>query len=86
VIANGAECEPLLHKDAAVMEHWAGDVVRGMVLTMEAVGAKDGFVGIKAKNKQPWRPSRPHARAPGEGFPVRRLLSRRATNTISSIP
>lgn len=51
VIANGAECEPLLHKDAAVMERWAEDIVRGMVLTMEAVGAKDGFVGIKAKNK-----------------------------------
>jgi len=23
IIANGAECEPLLHKDAAVMEHYA---------------------------------------------------------------
>jgi Na+-translocating ferredoxin:NAD+ oxidoreductase RnfC subunit len=51
VIANGAECEPLLHKDAAVMEHSAAELVRGMVLTMEAVGAKTGFVGIKAKNK-----------------------------------
>ena len=27
VIANGAECEPLLHKDAAVMEHHAAEVV-----------------------------------------------------------
>jgi Na+-translocating ferredoxin:NAD+ oxidoreductase RnfC subunit len=51
VIANGAECEPLLHKDAVVMEHSATEVVRGMVLAMEAVGAKDGIVGIKAKNK-----------------------------------
>lgn len=51
VIANGAECEPLLHKDAAVMERWAADVVKGMVLSMDAVGAKDGFVGIKAKNR-----------------------------------
>jgi len=51
VIANGAECEPLLHKDAAVMERWAGDLVKGMLLSMEAVGAKEGFVGIKAKNK-----------------------------------
>lgn len=50
VIANGAECEPLLHKDAAVMEHRAAAVVRGVQLTMEAVGAKDGVVGIKAKN------------------------------------
>ena len=52
VIANGAECEPLLHKDAAVMEHQAQAVVRGIELTMEAVGAKDGVVGIKAKNRQ----------------------------------
>jgi Na+-translocating ferredoxin:NAD+ oxidoreductase RnfC subunit len=51
VIANGAECEPLLHKDAAVMEHWAADVVQGLVLSMEAVGAKTGAVGIKAKNQ-----------------------------------
>jgi Na+-translocating ferredoxin:NAD+ oxidoreductase RnfC subunit len=51
VIANGAECEPLLHKDAAVMEHFPAQVVRGMLLTMEAVGAKEGVVGIKAKNK-----------------------------------
>ena len=50
VIANGAECEPLLHKDAAVMEHEAALVVRGILLAMEEVGARDGFVGIKAKN------------------------------------
>ena len=51
VIANGAECEPLLHKDAAVMEHWAADIVQGLVLSMTAVGATTGVVGIKAKNK-----------------------------------
>ena len=51
VIANGAECEPLLHKDAAVMEREAAQVVRGMQLAMEAVGAGTGIVGIKAKNK-----------------------------------
>lgn len=51
VIANGAECEPLLHKDAAVMEHHAGALIRGMELAMDAVGAKDGVVGVKAKKK-----------------------------------
>src|SRR5215475_9358839 len=51
VIANGAECEPLLHKDAAVMEHFSKEIVQGMLLSMEALGAKDGIVGIKAKNK-----------------------------------
>jgi Na+-translocating ferredoxin:NAD+ oxidoreductase RnfC subunit len=52
VIANGAECEPLLHKDAAVMEHQAAQLVAGMRLAMEAVGARDGVIGIKAKKAQ----------------------------------
>src|ERR1035441_931504 len=51
VIANGAECEPLLHKDAVVMEKQAVELVRGMQLAMEAVGAKAGLIGIKAKKK-----------------------------------
>ncbi len=51
VVANGAECEPLLHKDAAVMERLSAQVVTGIQAAMEAVGAKDGIVGIKAKNK-----------------------------------
>jgi Na+-translocating ferredoxin:NAD+ oxidoreductase RnfC subunit len=50
VIANGAECEPLLHKDGAIMEHCAADVVRGVELAMEAVGATTGVVAVKAKN------------------------------------
>jgi len=52
IIANGAECEPLLHKDAAVMEHYAAEVVRGVELSMAATGASDGVVGIKAKKKK----------------------------------
>ena len=51
VIANGAECEPLMHKDAALMESEAATVVRGMRLAMESVGATSGIVGLKAKNR-----------------------------------
>lgn len=51
VIANGAECEPLLHKDAIVMERYAVAMVKGMQLAMEALGATAGIVGIKAKNQ-----------------------------------
>jgi Na+-translocating ferredoxin:NAD+ oxidoreductase RnfC subunit len=51
VIANGAECEPLLHKDAIIMEENAQELVRGMELAMDATGAKDGVVGIKGKKK-----------------------------------
>jgi len=52
VIANGAECEPLLHKDAVVMEEQAAPLVRGMQLAMAAVGARHGVIGVKAKKKQ----------------------------------
>jgi Na+-translocating ferredoxin:NAD+ oxidoreductase RnfC subunit len=51
VIANGAECEPLLHKDAAVLQHRAAEVVRGILLCAEAVGASDVVIAIKAKKK-----------------------------------
>jgi Na+-translocating ferredoxin:NAD+ oxidoreductase RnfC subunit len=49
VIANGAECEPLLHKDAAVMEHRAAAVVEGLRRAMHATGALRGIVAVKAK-------------------------------------
>jgi len=49
VIANGAECEPLLHKDAACLEHAAAAVVEGVRLSMQAVGAERGYVAVKAK-------------------------------------
>jgi len=51
VIANGAECEPLLHKDAVIMEENAPELVRGMELAMDTTGAKDGIIGIKGKKK-----------------------------------
>lgn len=50
VIVNGAECEPLLHKDVTMMETRADEMVRGLLLVAEAVGAKDAVIGIKAKN------------------------------------
>src|SRR5512133_3102421 len=51
IIANGAECEPLLHKDAVVMEQSAAALVQGMMLAKEAVGARDAVIGIKGKKK-----------------------------------
>jgi Na+-translocating ferredoxin:NAD+ oxidoreductase RnfC subunit len=51
IIANGAECEPLLHKDAVIMEEEAALLVRGILLAKEAVGATDAIIGIKAKKK-----------------------------------
>ena len=49
VLANGAECEPLLHKDAELTEAYVDQVLRGMELSMQATGASKAIFGIKAK-------------------------------------
>jgi Na+-translocating ferredoxin:NAD+ oxidoreductase RnfC subunit len=50
VIANGAECEPLLHKDAELMAHHAAQIVEGLQLAMTATGAGRGILGLKSKH------------------------------------
>jgi len=50
VIANGAECEPLIHKDAELMKHFPEPILQGMHAMMDATGAKTGKFGIKTKN------------------------------------
>jgi Na+-translocating ferredoxin:NAD+ oxidoreductase RnfC subunit len=50
VIANGAECEPLLHKDAELMARYPAEVLSGMRLMMESTRARRGKFGVKARN------------------------------------
>lgn len=52
ILANGAECEPLLHKDFEIMVHHAPEIVKGMELMYESTKAKKGFFGIKSKNAE----------------------------------
>ena len=52
VLANGAECEPLLHKDAELTESNVGQVLRGMEFAMQATGANKAIFGIKAKRSR----------------------------------
>src|SRR5690349_14594595 len=52
LIANGAECEPLIHKDAELMKHFPGEILAGMSRMMDTTGAKSGKFGIKAKNAE----------------------------------
>ena len=49
LIANGAECEPLIHKDFELMVSYADRVIDGMKLMMESIGAEKGIIGIKEK-------------------------------------
>jgi len=52
VIANGAECEPLMHKDAELMKHFPAGILAGMEAMMDATGAKSGKFGVKTKNQE----------------------------------
>jgi len=49
VIANGAECEPLLSCDQSLMAAYPEKVLRGLELAMEAVGAEEGIIALKGK-------------------------------------
>ncbi len=47
VIANGAECDPLLQCDQRLMERHAAEIVRGVQAAMEATGAQRGILALK---------------------------------------
>lgn len=49
VIVNGAECEPLLHKDKELMQHQAAPMLRGLAAVLRLVSAEQGIIGIKNK-------------------------------------
>src|SRR5438094_4876100 len=52
MIANGAECEPLIHKDAELMKHYPAEILAGMTTMMDATGAGKGKFGVKTKNAE----------------------------------
>jgi len=52
VLANGAECEPLIHKDYELMLHFPKEIMWGLELLIESTSAKKGFFGIKEKNEK----------------------------------
>ena len=51
VIANGAECEPLMHKDAELMALHAAKIIAGVEAIMDAIGASKGIIGVKGKHE-----------------------------------
>jgi len=50
VLANGAECEPLLRADTELMSLHADRVVRGLSIVRDSVGASRAVVALKKKN------------------------------------
>ncbi len=65
MLANGAECEPLLHKDFEIMRHFPAQILAGMEAMMGAVGARRGMFGIKEKNRPAIDAIRPEAEKRG---------------------
>jgi len=52
VLANGAECEPLLRADSELLTRDAPLVVRGLELVAETVGATRAVIAVKSKNRR----------------------------------
>ncbi len=52
VIANGAECEPLLASDLYLMENYAPEIISGLNYAKEASGARRTGIAIKKKYKR----------------------------------
>ena len=50
VIANGAECEPILETDRHFMLRHPEKVVAGLRFAVEATGAEKGYLAVKAKH------------------------------------
>jgi Na+-translocating ferredoxin:NAD+ oxidoreductase RnfC subunit len=70
VIVNGAECEPLLHKDKELLRHQAKPMLAGLAQVMERVGAREAVVGVKNKYEDVIRSLQPLLPAGVRTFPL----------------
>ncbi|MCX7876339.1 MAG: 4Fe-4S dicluster domain-containing protein [Melioribacteraceae bacterium] len=52
VLVNGAECEPLIHKDYELMCNFAPEILNGVEVMLKQTSAKKSYFGIKAKNSK----------------------------------
>jgi Na+-translocating ferredoxin:NAD+ oxidoreductase RnfC subunit len=52
VIANGAECEPLLQSDKQLISHYAEEIVRGVEIAMTLTSAPEGIIAVKDLSAQ----------------------------------
>lgn len=52
VIANCAECEPIIKSDKYLMEKNAADIVEGMEAVLKCTGAGRGVLAVKRKNQK----------------------------------
>jgi Na+-translocating ferredoxin:NAD+ oxidoreductase RnfC subunit len=65
IIANGAECEPLLQKDRETMLRESDSFLRGLQIMQQLTGASDVTIAVKAKNEDVADQMRPQAESLG---------------------
>lgn len=65
VIANGAECEPLLRVDQQLMARYPEKLISGLLRLKESVGAKRAVIGLKEKYHDAFDALRPYAEKAG---------------------
>ncbi|MCD6595615.1 4Fe-4S dicluster domain-containing protein [bacterium] len=53
-IANGAECEPLLHKDIELMRRYADFLAEAIAIIKNTLGANYAYIGVKEKYTDIW--------------------------------
>ena len=82
VIANGAECEPLLHKDAVTMEESAAELVRGIQLAMKPSARRKASSASKAKRNTRSKPSPLRAKARTSASNCSVIIIRRVMSMI----
>ncbi len=52
LVANAAECEPLLFNDQYIMMEFTNEIISGMQIAAEIIGAKKSIIAIKGKYKE----------------------------------
>jgi Na+-translocating ferredoxin:NAD+ oxidoreductase RnfC subunit len=77
VVANGAECEPLLHKDKEILRIAPQEIAEGLLLAGQATGARRNVVALKEKYEElagPFRAlspgTRPDIHLVGDYYPA----------------
>ena len=59
-IANGAECEPLLHKDIELMERHSCEIAEALAIVKNATDSQKLYFAAKKKYEKVWQNIKPH--------------------------
>lgn len=68
LIVNGAECEPLLHKDQALLKNQTLKIMEGLEYLVSVLNLRKAIIGVKKKNESLIKKLKPFINGPVELF------------------